>query len=198
MRYTMQIFINITKKIDAFFEFISKICALISGVIIIGIMLMIFAGVFNRAFSLWIWLFVEEYSALALIPMSYLVMGYALRWNQHLKMDLVVRNVSKRWKRVFGIFASLFSLVCIGYMVQSSTHWLIYSIERHTVSSGAMQTPLWVISASILLGLMLFAIDMLLLTINRVIDLIYGETPLRFIEDETSNLVTVEGGTEWK
>lgn len=192
----MHILVSAMKKIDAFFEFISKVCAIISGVIIIGVMLIIFAGVFNRAFSLGTWLFVEEYSALALIPMSYLVMGYTLRWNQHLKMDLIVRNVPKRWKQVLGIFASIFSLVCIGYMVKSSVNWLAYSILRHTVSSGAMQTPLWIINSFILAGLVLFAIDMMLLTISRIGTLIYGKAWLRFLEDDETNSSLSVGGAE--
>ena len=188
----------VTKKIDILFDFVSKMCAVISGALTIGVMLIIVAGVFNRALSLWIWLFVEEYSSLALIPMSYLVMGYTLRWNKHLKMDLVVRNVPKKWKQILGIFSSVFSLVCIGYMIQSSTNWLIYSIERHTVSSGAMQTPLWVISASIVIGLVLFAIDMLLLTVNRVIDTFGQVAPLKFTEDAETVLIVEEGGAQCK
>lgn len=194
----MDKFIKVIKKIDAFFDYVSKIGAVISGALTIGVMLIIFAGVFNRALSLWIWLFVEEYSSLALIPMSYLVMAYTLRWNRHLKMDLVVRNVPRKWKQIFGIFSSVFSLVCIGYMIQSSSNWLIYSIERHTVSSGAMQTPLWIISASIVAGLVLFAIDMLLLTINRVIDMSGQVAPLKFIEEEESVLIVEEGSVQCK
>jgi hypothetical protein len=83
-------------------------------------------------------------------------------------------------------------------MVQAAIRWLTYTIERQTVSSGAMQTPLWIISTSILFGLVLFAIDLLLLTINRVITLKDGNAPLLFIEDETSDSQLTNGGVECK
>lgn len=194
----MKLFLRIIQRIDEFFDYISKVCALISGILIIGVMLMIFAGVFNRALSLWVWLFVEEYSALALIPMSYLVMGYTLRWNKHLKMDLITRIIPVKWKLICGIFAAIFSFVCTAYMVQAAIRWLTYTIERQTVSSGAMQTPLWIISTSILFGLVLFAIDLLLLTINRVINLKDGTAPLLFKEDETPESQLIKGGVECK
>lgn len=198
MNSSVKVFIKITKKIDIFFDYISKVCAVISGILLIAVTLIIFAGVVNRAFMSWIWLFVEEYSALALIPMSYLVMGYTLRWNQHLKMDLVVRNVPRFWKKLLGIFAAVFSLICIIFMIMASFDWLVYNIERNVTSSGALRTPLWIFSASILLGLVLFAIDMLLLIINRIVALVYGEYPLLFIEDETSEDSELEGVTECK
>jgi len=131
----VKFFLRIIQRIDEFFDYISKVCALISGVLIIGVMLMIFAGVFNRALSLWVWLFVEEYSALALIPMSYFVMGYTLRWNKHLKMDLITRVIPMKWKLICGIFAAIFSLVCTGYMVQAAIRWLTYTIGSSVPAS---------------------------------------------------------------
>lgn len=172
------------KKIDSFFNAVSRICCVISGILLIGVTLIIFAGVVNRTFFHFTWLFVEEYSALALIPISYIAMGYTLRWNQHLKMDLVVRSVPSKVKQIFGIFAALFSLVCIVYMTIAAMDWLTYTMERNVTSSGALRTPLWVISSTMVFGIGIFAIDMLLLVINRVITLIRGEGPLNFIEDE--------------
>lgn len=78
---TSNMFYNGIVRIDSFFDRVSKVCAVISSVLLIGVTLIIFAGVFNRALLGFIWLFVEEYSALALIPISYLTMGYTLRWN---------------------------------------------------------------------------------------------------------------------
>lgn len=185
---------NLIKKIDSFFNNISRICAVISSILLIFITIIIFAGVFNRAFLSLPWLFVEEYSALALIPIAYLSMGYTLRWNQHLKMDIVVRNVPDRLKQIFGIFAAVFSLVCISYMAISSIDWFTYAFERHITSSGTLRTPLWMISSTIVIGVILFGIDMLLLIIHRIISMICGGSVLKFVDDEKTELSSGEGG----
>jgi TRAP-type C4-dicarboxylate transport system permease small subunit len=124
-----QILINITKKIDLLFNAVSRVCAVISSILLIGVTLIIFVGVVNRTFFEYTWLFVEEYSALALIPISWLTMGYTLRWNQHLKMDIVVRNVPRYYKRILGIFAAVFSLICIIYMTISAIDWFTYTLK---------------------------------------------------------------------
>ncbi len=187
------ILINIIKKIDLFFNAVSRVCAVISSILLVGVTLIIFAGVINRTFFEYTWLFVEEYSALALIPISYLTMGYTLRWNQHLKMDIVVRNVPKSFKRIFGIFAAVFSLICIIYMAMAAIDWFTYTLERHVTSSGALRTPLWFISSTIVAGIVLFAIDMSLLVVHRTIAMVNGSGSLKFIDDDESDQAAEEG-----
>jgi len=120
-------------------------------------------------------------------------MGYTLRWNQHLKMDIVVRNVPSYYKRILGIFAAVFSLICIIYMTISAIDWFTYTFERHVTSSGTLRTPLWFISGTIVVGIVLFAIDMSLLTVHRTIAMVRGSGPLKFIEDDEPEPAAKEG-----
>lgn len=184
MNNSSKVLFNIVAKIDSFFNYISRICAVISSALLIGITIIIFAGVVNRTFFDFTWLFVEEYSALALIPISYLTMGYTLRWNQHLKMDIVVRNVPMKVKKVFGIFAAIFSFVCIAYMAFSAIDWFTYTFERQITSSGTLRTPLWFISSTIVVGIVLFAVDMFFLILHRIISVFSSDMKLKFVDDE--------------
>lgn len=194
MKNTEHKFIYIIRKIDAAFDYLSKVFVVISGILLVGVTLIISAGVLNRTFTDWAWLFVEEWSSLALVPISYFVFGYTLRRNRHLKMDLVVRRLSKKWRNIFAIFAAVFSLVCLGFMTQSSMRWFLYTLKRNVTSSGPMQTPLWIFSLSILVGLVLFMLDMLMFLINRVLDLKYGDAPLNFDSEMQSDIPDIEGG----
>ncbi len=176
-------FINIVKKVDTFFDFIARGCLIISGTLLIFVTLIIFAGVINRAFIGMIWVFVEEWSTLALIPISYLVMGYTLRCNRHLRVDLLVTRLSSKWKIIFTIFAATFSLVCLWFMIAASADWFSYTYINKTTSFGPMRTPLWMFSASILFGLILFAIDMLILLVNQLLSLLYCK-PLQKLQGQ--------------
>lgn len=64
------------QRIDSILDTIDKIGLVVSSALMIAVTLLITAGTINRAFIGMIWVFVEEWSALAMIPMSYLVMGY--------------------------------------------------------------------------------------------------------------------------
>lgn len=191
--------LRIIKTIDGIAFYISKLSMIFCGILLVFITAMIFAGVINRFFSLWTWLFVEEWSSLALVPLSYLAFGYTLRYNKHLKMDLLVRMMSTKLQNAFAVFSGVFSMVCLVFLIQFSKTWLDYQIENSVVSSGPMHTPLWIISLTIFVGMILFALDMFLFTINRILALKYNEAPLQFFDQiETElNIVNLEGELTW-
>lgn len=184
MKRRIDVLYGVVSRIDNFFNGLSKVCAVISGVLMIAVMLIIFAGVFNRSTFGFTWLFVEEYSALALIPIAYLTMGYTLRWNQHLKIDILTRHVPIRARQVLGIFAAVFSFVCIIYMCYSAIDWFTYTLERKITSSGTLRTPLWMVSGTIVAGIVIFAIDMFMLILHRILTMIRQDWYLNFIDDE--------------
>ncbi len=176
--------VSVIQRIDAVLNSVAKVCAVISGVLLVLATLLVTAGTINRAFVKMVWVFVEEWTALALIPMSYLVMGYTLRGNRHLSVDLVVKKLPARLQHIFAIFAAAVSLVCLGFMIERSWDWLVYTLEEQVTSSGPMRTPMWIFSASILLGLILFAFDMLLFLINKLFRLVLQRSLLQFHGEE--------------
>jgi TRAP-type C4-dicarboxylate transport system permease small subunit len=180
----MRGWISVIQRIDAVFDSIARVCAVISSILLALVTLLVTAGTINRAFIRMIWIFVEEWTALALIPMSYLVMGYTLRWNRHLNVDLVIKKLNARWRHIFMIFAAAVSLVCLGFMIERSWDWLAYTLKEQVTSSGPMRTPMWIFSASILVGLVLFAFDMILFLANELLRLVVHESPLRFHGEE--------------
>lgn len=172
------------QRLDALFDTIDKIGVVISSILLIAVTLLITAGTINRAFIGMIWVFVEEWSALALIPMSYLVMGYTLRWNRHMRVDLAVKNLTPRWRQICKIFAAVLSLICLAFMIERSWDWFAYTLRERVTSSGPMRTPLWVFSLSVFVGIVLFSFDMLLLLAQAVFRLLRRGPGLRFKEDE--------------
>ncbi len=185
--------VNVVRRIDAILDTLDKAGFVISSAALVLVTLVITAGAFNRAFLGMIWVFVEEWSGLALIPMSYLVMGYALRWDKHMRVDLLVKKLPARWQHGFAIFAAGLSLVCLGFMIERSWDWFAYTLKEQVTSSGPMRTPLWLFSASILLGLGLFALDMALFLVNRLFRLFLGESPLRFHGEEEPAVPHAQG-----
>lgn len=195
MDRTENLLIRITKIADQTFFAFSRICVAVSGIIMVGITIMITLGVFARTFTDWVFLFVEEWGALALIPISYLAFGYVLRRDRHLKMDLLVRAVPKSIKEVFAIFSGVFGLFVLAFIIQSAYNSFMYTWVRQVVSSGPMQTPLWIFNLVILIGIALFTIDMILFLANHIIYVVKGKRVYHF-EDIDVEPDKMEGGTE--
>ena len=161
----------IFKKTDKVFDWISRVCAFCCGILLVGVTFMICAGVINRTFTTFVWLFVEEWASLALIPISYLAFAYTLRQGRHLRMDLIVRKLSSKAQNILAIFSAVFSFVCLIYMIQFALDRMQYTVVRSTTSSGPMQTPLAPFAACIVFGVCLFTIDMLFFLISRILEL---------------------------
>ena len=172
--------VRVIQKIDNVFNQISKICFALTSAIILGVTVLIFASVINRTFIGSVWLFVEDYSTYALIPISYLVFGYVLREDRHLNMDLVFSRCPYKVKICLSLFAGVFTVFVTCFMLSEAWSYMAYQLEYNVVSSGAMKITLWPFSCCIFVSLILFLIDLVLFILNRIIQLIYDEQPLQF------------------
>ena len=159
----------IFKTADKFFERLSNICAGISGVLLVFMALTIAAGVINRSFIGMIWLFVEEWSALALVPATYFALGFTLRQNRHLRMDLIVNKLPVKWQNILAVFIGAVAFICLIYMIQFAFDRFFYSYSRSVISPGPMRTPLTPFAAAMLLGVCLFTIDMFCFVVNSIL-----------------------------
>lgn len=173
-------FVRVIQKIDNFFNAISKACFALAAIVIIFVTLMIFASVINRTFIGQVWLFVEDYATLALIPITYLVFGYVLRQDRHLNMDLLFSRCPYKVKIFLSIFAGVFTIFVCCFMTSQAWTYMMYQLDKHVVSSGAMKITLWPFSLCILISIILFMLDLIFFVLNRVIQLIYDEQPLNF------------------
>ena len=178
------------RRIDAIFCFLNQKMASFSGIILIIVTTMIALGVVNRSFFHFQWLFVEEWSSLALIPMSYLAFSYTLRKNRHLNMNMIVSLLPLKFRTILAIFSAVIAIVCLGFMVNSSFDWFIYTVENNVLSSGPMQTPIWIFTPIIVIGLVLFMVDMILYLVNQILILIYKNSVLEFSYEEEGLLMS--------
>ena len=107
-------FVKVIQKIDNFFNAVSKTCFALAALVIIGVTLLIFASVINRTFIGQVWLFVEDYATLALIPITYLVFGYVfvyrfVSWcRRHGAYHAYLASVVVALPHTYGIFLFAF------------------------------------------------------------------------------------------
>ena len=192
-------FVRSAQKIDGFFDIISRACFALAAVVILCVTLLIFASVINRTFIGQVWLFVEDYATLALIPITYLVFGYVLRQDRHLNMDLLFSRCPYKVKILLSIFSGVFTIFVCGFMLSQAWSYMVYQLECNVVSSGAMKIILWPFSGCIFISIILFLLDLVFFVLNRVIQLIYDEQPLKFsgkiyrADDPRAKITEIDG-----
>lgn len=157
--------LNVDKAIstaDRIIRPISAVGAGVSAILIIAASLLIVAYIINRQFIGQVWLFVEEWVGLALVPIAYLAIAYTLRCGAHINVDIVMVKLSPLKRNIVDVLVSLMGLVVLGYMTERSISWFVYVWKSHILSTGPMRTPVWGFSLTMVLGMVMISLEMIL------------------------------------
>lgn len=106
-------------------------------------------------------LFADEYARYLLVGIVYLGLGYTLRTGAHVRADFVIVHLSKRTRTILDVSTSSFGTLVIVFMLWYGWKVFLYNLKSHIVSITPMQTPLWIPSLLVVIGLVIFLLDML-------------------------------------
>lgn len=174
--------LKIIQRLDAISYFISKASAIFSAFLISLTTVVIFAYVINRSFIGHVWLFVEEWSSMVLVAISYFGMAYTLRHNKHIYVDIIISRLKPKTKNTIEFIIAIFCLIVLGFMIERSINWLSYTIQGNIRSSGPMRTPMWIPTITMVIGLILYFVDMVFYLLKRFFSLLGKELNLVFYE----------------
>lgn len=147
------------EKVDRISLFFSRLGIYASGVMILVVTLMIFTNILTRYLFNFNMPFVEEWSTLMMVPMSYLGLGYTLRNDKHITADLVIARLSVENRNRVRLLIGFIALAVMLFVLERAFELFTYSLERGTTSSGPMRTPLWLPNAAMVTGLVIFVAD---------------------------------------
>lgn len=161
-------------KIDKVLSKISGAGAVVSGILIATASVLIFAYICNRQFIGQVWLFVEDWSGLSLVAIAYLGMAYTLRRGKHINVDMVVRLASPKVRNILDALISAVALGVLGYMLERSINWFLYTYRDDVRTASAMITPLWIPTVAMVVGMVILNLEMLIHFIRTVTALVRG------------------------
>ena len=156
-------------KIDDYLSRISGAGVVISGILIAASSLLIFVYILNRQFIGQVWLFVEDWTGLALVAIGYLGMAYTLRKGKHLNVDIFIRHASPRLRNILDVIISIVALCVISYMLERSIDWFIYAYKGNVRTPSAVLTPVWIPSITMIVGVFILQLEMLFHLIRTII-----------------------------
>lgn len=165
---------GVLNKIDWVIGILSNVLVAFAVLYLIGMVLVITGYIFLRELFLWQILFVEEYSAYGVVFTVYFAAAYTLRSEGHINVNILIRYLPHRVREGFLVFASLFALAMLTFMMMRSVAWYRYAYVRQIISEFPSNTPLWIPYLIIPIGLGVFGLAIVLFTVRRVIALIKG------------------------
>ncbi|MBA7522679.1 hypothetical protein ES705_14799 [subsurface metagenome] len=172
--------LNFARKLDRISCFMSKISFTISCALVAIIAVVIFAYIIDRKFIGYVSLSVEEWSGFALIPITFLGLGYSLRRNRGIYVDLITTKLSPKTQTFLEIVFAVFSFFILISMLSASFEWFDYTLGYAVRSRGPTRLPLWIPSVTIILGLSVYLIDMFFYFFFRLFDFIGKDSGFKF------------------
>ncbi|HHN66986.1 MAG TPA: TRAP transporter small permease [Thermopetrobacter sp.] len=115
-----------------------------------------------------------EFSGFFLAAASFLALAHTLRHGEHIRVNLLLRNLNGRARRAVELSAGAVGLLISGFFSWHTLLMVIDSWQFGEVSFGIVPVPLWIPQAAMLAGLVILTIAFA----DGFIAILRGRTPL--------------------
>jgi len=112
--------------------------------------------------------FADEYSGYLMVLIVFFPLSFALRHGRHIRIDLLNLYLSRRTSDYLDLVTDILSLPVIILLLVSSIQITMRSFARGIKARTLMETPLGPVQLILVIGLILFGIQMLIRIINSI------------------------------
>ncbi len=102
---------------------------------------------------------VKEISEYILVALGFLVAAWILKDDGHVKMDLVINNVSRKTQTLMNLITSVISTIVVLVITFFSFRVIADFYRTKLVTPSVLEPPKWILLIPILLGSLLLAIQ---------------------------------------
>lgn len=152
--------------------------AVLAAICLLAIAVLILAQVAGRWFDI-IVPGAEEFAGFLMAATAFLALAWTLRSGGHIRVTLLIRNFSPRFRRLQETVVLLLAVALSARLAWAAVALVIESYEFNDVSDGYIAVPLWIPQMPMALGLLLFTLALL----DELIGLLAGHS-LSWTDDE--------------
>lgn len=167
--------IKLIRRLDRIVGYISLGGAIWGAMLILTMIVMISINIFVRKTIGWAFLFVEEYSGYALVLIVYFGLGYALRSEKHIHMELLIRKLPEKLKNYVHIITTFICAGLLIYLIYKSIQFFLFSLRFKIRSEWYSESIMWPFHLLIPIGLMVFFFEMVVYLYRLLAKFIRGE-----------------------
>lgn len=148
---------------------LSRGAAAIAAILLVGMVLHILLEILLRAFFSTSTYVLDEFVGYGVAAVTFFSLGYALEHGALIRVNILLSRAHGWVRRSLEILASSLTLVLLTYFawffwIRFERNW-----ERGTVSSSVAEVPIWIPEGMILLGILLFWLQMLAYLLRMIL-----------------------------
>jgi len=152
-------FMKFLTKLGKFFDQINFLMVIISAILLLGLTFIVGADITLRYLFYRPLGWVKEVSEYILVFLGFLVAAWILKDDGHVKMDLVLSNVSPRVQSVMNIITSTISTIVVLIITWFSVRVIGSFYQTKLVAPSVLEPPKWILLIPIFLGSLLLTIQ---------------------------------------
>lgn len=152
---------------------INTIALISAALVFLGLVVMAIA-VFYRYFLGTPVNWADELTGYLVVGLVMAGFGSALLLDQHIGVDLLTGMAPPRARRWLGVWSGACVLLCGAMFTWSAWHAVAFNRDFGVYSTGAMQVPIWIVQAPMILGGALLCLAAIIRAIRALTD----EVPL--------------------
>jgi len=146
-------------RLGKLFDQVNFIMIIIAAILLVGMTFLVGTDitlryVFYRPLG-----WVKEVSEYILVFLGFLVAAWILKDDGHVKMDLVLNNVSPRVQTMMNIITSLISIIVVFILTWFSLRVIIQFYQTKLVTPSVLEPQKWILITPIFAGSLLLAVQ---------------------------------------
>ena len=141
---------------------------LIAGVGVCLMGLMLAANTISRYGFNSPWPFGEEYTAYILVLLTFFPLAYTMRKKGHVRIEIVINHLPVKARRWLIIAYTFISIIVVGVMIYYGLELSLKSLKYGIKAVTVMQTPLWIAQMFVVIGLIIFFLQLILYLVSRL------------------------------
>ena len=146
-------------RLGKLFDQINFIMIIIAAILLVGMTFLVGTDITLRYLFYRPLGWVKEVSEYILVFLGFLVAAWILKDDGHVKMDLVLNNVSPRVQTMMNIITSIISIIVVFIITWFSLRVIIEFYQTRLVTPSVLEPPKWILITPIFVGSLLLAIQ---------------------------------------
>ena len=146
-------------RLGKLFDQINFIMIIIAAILLVGMTFLVGTDITLRYLFYRPLGWVKEVSEYILVFLGFLVAAWILKDDGHVKMDLVLNNVSPRVQTMMNIVTSIISVIVVFIITWFSLRVIIQFYQTKLVTPSVLEPQKWILITPIFVGSLLLAIQ---------------------------------------
>jgi len=142
-------------------------CTLMAGIGVCLMGLMLAANTVSRYGFNNPWPFGEEYTAYILVLLTFFPLAYTMRKKGHVRIEIVINHLPVKVRRWLIITYAFISIIVVGVMIYYGLELSLKSLKHDIKAVTVMQTPLLIPQMFVVIGLIIFFLQLILYLVSR-------------------------------